>query len=89
MPFGTYCEVHDDPEITNNIKARTHEGIAMGPLGKDSHKYFCLDKMKFITRIHFTKMTMPESVIKRVNKWGKKSKKAVLVVIWPSAIGIG
>ena len=33
VSFGTYCEVHNNPAITNTIKARTHEGIAMVPTG--------------------------------------------------------
>ena len=79
VPFRTYCEVHNDPSITNTIKARTHEGIAMGPTGnfQGSHNFFCLDQGKVIRRRHFTKMAMPESVIKRVNKWGKRLKKEV------------
>ena len=80
LPFGTYCEVDDDPEITNTIKVRTHEGISMGPMGnfQGSHKFFCLYQGKIITRRQFTRMEMPESVINRVNKWGTKSKKEVL-----------
>ena len=35
---------------------------------------FFLDQGKVITHRHFTKMAMPESVIKQVNEWGKKSK---------------
>ena len=83
VSFGTYCEVHDDPEITNNIKARTHEGISMGPTVnfQGYYKFFCLEHWKVITRIQFTKMAMPEIIIKRVNRWGKISKKYFLVAI--------
>ena len=42
-----------------------------------SHKFFCLDQGKIITRRKFTKMAMPESVIKRVNRWGGEYKKEV------------
>ena len=42
-----------------------------------SYKFFCLDQGKFITRRKFTKMEIPERVIKRVNRWGTKSKKMV------------
>ena len=79
VPFRTYCEVHNDPSITNTIKARTHGDIAMGPTGnfQGSRNFFCLDQGKVISRRNFTKMVMPVSVIKRVDKWGKKSKKEV------------
>ncbi len=30
---GTYCKVHDKPLPSNQMTARTHEAIAMGPTG--------------------------------------------------------
>ena len=79
VSFGTNCEVHDDPEITNTIKDCTHKGTAIGPTGnfKVSYKFFCLYQGKFITRRQFTKMEMPERIIKRINRRGKKSKREV------------
>jgi hypothetical protein len=38
-PFGTYCEVHDEPDPSN-----THAAICMGPTGnaQGSYKFYCL-----------------------------------------------
>jgi hypothetical protein len=30
-PFGAYCEMHTDPDITNTMEPRTKWGICMGP----------------------------------------------------------
>jgi hypothetical protein len=30
-PFGAYCEVHTDPDITNTMEPRTRWGICLGP----------------------------------------------------------
>ena len=32
-PFGLYCEVHVDPEITNTMDPRTKWAICLGPSG--------------------------------------------------------
>ena len=77
VPFGSYCEVHDDPDITNTLEARTHPGIALGPSGnlQGSVRFFCLLTGKVLTRRNFTRFPMPDSIIKLVEKWGIKSKK--------------
>ena len=31
--FGSYCEVHDEPDPSNHVKLRTHEMIDVGPTG--------------------------------------------------------
>ena len=51
----------------------------MVPTGnfQGSYKFFCLDQGKVVTRRKLTKIAMPESVIKRVDIWGTKSKKEV------------
>jgi len=33
VPFGAYCEVHVDPDITNTMEPRTKWGICLGPTG--------------------------------------------------------
>ena len=48
MLLGAYCEVHDEPEITNTMRPRTHKAIAMGPTGnlQGSYKFLCLETEK-------------------------------------------
>jgi hypothetical protein len=33
-PFGSYCKVHVDPDITNTLDPRTKQVICMGPTGR-------------------------------------------------------
>ena len=42
--FGTYCDVHDEPDPSNDMTPRTHEGIAAGPTGniQGTYKFFVL-----------------------------------------------
>ena len=44
VEFGTYCEVHDEPDPSNSMITRTQEGIALGPTGnlQGSVKFYCL-----------------------------------------------
>ena len=71
---GSYCEVHDEPNPTNNTVSRTHKGIALEPTGnlKGSVKFYCLNTGRVLKRQAFTKIPMPTAVIAKVNKIGKK-----------------
>ena len=68
-PFGTYCEVHDEPKPSNSMVGRTHETICMGPTGniQGSYKFYCLRTKKKLIRRKWTEMPMPESIIRRVH----------------------
>ena len=67
-PFGSYCEVHVDPDITNTLEPRTKWAICMGPMGnlQGSYKFLSLTTGKKVTRRTFTEMPITESVIKQV-----------------------
>jgi hypothetical protein len=39
VPFGAYCEVHVDPDITNTMEPRTKWGICLGPTGNMQGSY--------------------------------------------------
>jgi hypothetical protein len=71
VPFGAYCEVHVDPDITN-----TMWGICLGPTGnmQGSYKFLSLSTGKKVTRRKFTEMPMTDSVIKMVDSLGKKKR---------------
>ena len=70
-PFGSYCEVHMDPDITNTMEPRTNWAICLGPTGnmQGSYKFLSLNTGKKIVKRNFTEMpiTETESVIKRVD----------------------
>jgi hypothetical protein len=61
-PFGAYCKMHTDPDITNTMEARTKRGICMGPTGnlQGSYKCMSLTTGKKIARRKFTEMPMTE-----------------------------
>ncbi len=65
-PFGSYCEVHVDPDITNSMEPRTKWAICLGPEGnrQGSYKLMSLTTGNKIIRRNFTKMPLTESVIK-------------------------
>jgi hypothetical protein len=73
-PFGAYCEVHTDLDITNTMEPRTKWGICFGPTRnmQGSYKFMSLSTGKKIIRYKFTEMLMTESVMKQVDKWAKK-----------------
>ncbi len=75
-PFGAYCEVHTDPDITNTMEPRTKWGICLGPTGnmQGSYKFMSLSTGKKIIRRKFTEMPMTESAMKQIAKWAKKDR---------------
>ena len=76
LPFGAYCEVHVDPDITNTMEPRTKWGICLGPTGnmQGSYKFLSLSTGKKVTRRKFTEMPMTDNVIKMVDSLGKKER---------------
>ena len=42
VTFGTYCEMHDKPDPSNDMTPRTHEEIVVGPTGniQGTYKFF-------------------------------------------------
>jgi hypothetical protein len=73
-PFGSYCEVHVDPDITNTLDPRTKWAICMGPTGnlQGSYKFLSLATGKKVTRRKFTEMPITELVIKQVEAMAVK-----------------
>jgi hypothetical protein len=69
---GTYRKVHDEPDSSNSMVGRTHEGIALGPTGnlQGSVKIFCLNTGRVLKWRSFTALPMPTRVIKRVDTIG-------------------
>ena len=51
VPFGAYCEVHVDPDITNTMDPRAEWGICLGPTGnmQGSYKFLSLSTGKKVT----------------------------------------
>jgi len=75
-PFGTYCEVHDEPDPSNTMQGRTHATICMGPTGniQGSYKFYCLRTKQKLTRRRWDELPMPNSIIKRVHRHARADK---------------
>ena len=74
-PFGTYCEVHDEPTPTNTMVTRSTPAIVLGPTGnlQGTYKFFSLATGKKVKRRAFTPYPMPDSVIKKVEAYAKST----------------
>jgi hypothetical protein len=64
-PFGAYCEVHTDPDITNTTQPRTRWGICLGPTGnlQGSYKFMLLSTGKKIKRRKFTEVPIKDKPV--------------------------
>ena len=77
LDFGTYCEVHDEKDPTNDNVPRSHEGIALGPTGNfnGTYKFFCLKTGRVLKRRRWTEYPMPDRVVKKMEWWGKQTRR--------------
>jgi hypothetical protein len=73
---GMYCKVHSEPSPSNSMIPRTHECIACGPTGnlQGRIKFYCLNTVRILKQWSFTEMTMPDQVIRKVNRIGLQEK---------------
>ena len=74
-PFGTYCEVHDELAPTNTMVTRSTPAIVLSPTGslQGTYKFLSLATGKKVKRCAFTPYPMPDSVIKKVEAYGKST----------------
>jgi len=74
--FGTYCEVHDEPQPSNSMQPRTHETICMGPTGnaQGSYKFYYLKTKQKLTRRQWSELPMPKSIIRKVHRHARVDK---------------
>ena len=72
-PFGSYCKTHEEPSPTNYMAPCSSPTIVLGPTVnlQGTYKFFSLETGKKIKRRRFTRYTMPDSVIKRVEKFAR------------------
>jgi hypothetical protein len=75
LPFGTYCEVHDEPTPTNTMVTCSTLAIVLGPTGnlQGTYKFLSLATRKKVKQHAFTPYPMPDLVIKKVEAYGKST----------------
>eukprot|EP00804_Cyclotella_cryptica_P023700 CCRYP_019316-RA/>CCRYP_019316-RA protein AED:0.38 eAED:0.25 QI:0/0/0/1/0/0/2/0/908 len=72
--FGTYCEVHDEPQPSNSMQPRTHATICMGPTAQGNYKFYCLKTKQKLTRRRWSELPMPKSIIRKVHRHARVDK---------------
>jgi Reverse transcriptase (RNA-dependent DNA polymerase) len=79
LKFGQYCEVHEQLFVTNTMAPRTRPAIALLPKGnkQGSWQFMALDTFRVIVRDHWTKLPMPEWIIRKLNEKAAANKKLV------------
>jgi hypothetical protein len=75
LSFRTYCEVHDEPTLTNSMVTCSTPAIVLGPTGnlQETYKFFSLAMGKKVKQCAFTPYPMPDLVIKKVKVYGKST----------------
>ena len=75
-PFGVYCIAYDDPTITNTQEERATEAICLGLTGNfnGTYKFLSLKTGKIIKRRKFDVIPTPDSVIRKINSWGRRDQ---------------
>jgi len=70
LPFGTYCQVHEEDGPRNSLIARTSGAISVGPSSnrQGGHLFFSLNTGRVLTRRSWTVLPMPSTVIDRINQ---------------------
>jgi hypothetical protein len=69
LPFGTYCQVHEEKLPPNSLADRTVGAISLGPSrnNQGGHKIFTLNMSRVITHWSWDVILMPKSMVDRVN----------------------
>ena len=65
---------HVNPDITNDMKGCTFQGLYLGPTGNLQGTVKCLDLITGCVKKvkNFEEVPLPDSAIDLVNKWGKR-----------------
>ena len=65
MPFGTYCQIHEEDGPQNSLKAQMQGVISLGPSGnvQGGHKFLALNSGHILTQCLWTALPMPTNVI--------------------------
>jgi hypothetical protein len=69
LPFGTYCQVHEEEGPRNSMAARTSGAILLGPSSnrQGGHLFLSLNTSRVIASRSWTVLPMPTAVIDKIN----------------------
>jgi hypothetical protein len=73
LPFGTYCQVHEEKLPKNSLADRTLGAISLGPSrnAQGGHNFFTFNTSWVITHCSWDVIPMPKSMVDRVNYIGR------------------
>ena len=73
IPFGQYCQIHEEETPRNSTRPLTRGSICMGPRGNKhgGFNFMTLGYMKNLVRQSQDALPMPDTVIARVNALGQ------------------
>ncbi len=92
LPFGSYCQVHEEKLPCNSLVNRTLGAISLGPSGnaQGGHKCFTLNTSWVITHWSWDVIPMHKSIVDRVNFIGRdQPSQTVLLDCSGNPIGDG
>ena len=74
--LGAYADVHEENTITDSMNLRTRPAICMGQIGnlQGLIKFMCVQTGEKNVRRSYTRLPMPDSVIKKVEKLADRDK---------------
>jgi len=81
LPFGSYCQLHEETNPRNSLALRTQGAISLGSSGnmQGAQRFLSLNKTgEIIVRYSWTEVPMPDEVIKRVNHLGHDQPEQIL-----------
>jgi hypothetical protein len=75
LPFGRYCEFHNEPTPTNSMVSCSTPTIVLGPTGnlQGTYKFFSLAMGKKVKQRAFMLYPMPDLVIRKVKVYCKST----------------
>lgn len=70
LGFGQYCQIHEEDQPRNSMRARTQGAISLGPSGnvQGGHKFYTLTNGTVVVRRAWTELPTPKSVIERIHE---------------------
>ncbi len=77
LPFGTYCQVHEENGPRNSLVAQTSGAISVGPASnwQGGHLFMSLNTGRIVSRRSWTVIPMPQTVIDKVNSMASNQPK--------------
>ncbi len=80
LPFGSYCQVHEEDGPRNSLAARTQGAISLGPSSnrQGGQLFLSLTTRRILSRRSYTVLPMPSTMIGRINDMAKDQPRLLM-----------